>query len=585
MKSFIYKVNQYLIERYPTVWNTKLVWMLASAIILHLLFFVMGFFTISNPASLQERGINDIFFENGAVFMSVIITILMLVIWLVYLFKNNAFKNFYPTSRAGLFLAFLYHILIIFVSSSFYLSYNYGMKAQIALSYSDARIADEIALANEAAVFFSEKVSDYTLDKREYPEPFDQLFCETRDKLIDYNQPYTSFLDNNYQFFSIYKKEASKTPRYSEPQFTGYIYKKSLDSMDVYYFKDKLIDVSNLINNSLPSYYNYSSTLYISKNDSLNQEDLDYDYDNYSDFGYDHSPQASIRGKLQNKRSHELLRRNNPSEIKQLLSQFLSMSSAYKIKHNLAVDQWFELVYHPTNFEVKSFIRDQKKPDYYYEDDRALLAEKDVNRFLKERLTDYYFESKRLRNVFENIETIKASNPFMDGIHVFMWLAFFLSALIFMFRITGLKSLLFAIVTVGVLILVIALLAILLAYASSGNDNLIGYFISYFAVLLGATIFAIPLFFARSVKKSVVAICLNISIAGFVPYLLLILALIAMHQKDLCEARSFKNDYYNCPTIFDYLEFNWSFVLFFTGLALMYFYTTIIKRWKSLPES
>ena len=96
MKTFIYKTNQYLLERYPTIWNTRLVWMLLAAVTLHLLFFVFGFFTLTNPEMLQERRVTNLFFENGSIFLSVIISILVVVTWIIYMFKNNAFKNFYP---------------------------------------------------------------------------------------------------------------------------------------------------------------------------------------------------------------------------------------------------------------------------------------------------------------------------------------------------------------------------------------------------------------------------------------------------------------------------------------------------------
>ncbi|MEM6517351.1 MAG: hypothetical protein AAF688_14300, partial [Bacteroidota bacterium] len=116
MKSFIYKVNQYLIERYPNIWNTRLVWMLSASLIVHVLFFVFGLATLTNPETLQDRGAEDIFFKNGSIFLSIIITILLFVVWLIYLFKNNGFKSFYPASRNRLFLQYFYYLLIAFFS-------------------------------------------------------------------------------------------------------------------------------------------------------------------------------------------------------------------------------------------------------------------------------------------------------------------------------------------------------------------------------------------------------------------------------------------------------------------------------------
>ena len=39
MKTYFTKIDQYLLENYPTIWNTKIVWMLLVNVIIHILFF------------------------------------------------------------------------------------------------------------------------------------------------------------------------------------------------------------------------------------------------------------------------------------------------------------------------------------------------------------------------------------------------------------------------------------------------------------------------------------------------------------------------------------------------------------------
>lgn len=231
----------------------------------------------------------------------------------------------------------------------------------------------------------------------------------------------------------------------------------------------------------------------------------------------------------------------------------------------------------------KSFIKAHKPLDFRYAS--TIMADNTKFRdFVATNLSSYFFENDKLRNVFGNIEGIKTNNPLMDSIHFFMWFSFFFAMLIFTFRMTGLKPLLFGIVIVGVLTLLNTLFSAILFYITNSNDNTVAYFIAYFVVLMGAIILAIPLFFAEKVKKLIVAICINISINGFALYLLLLLGIIAMHHRDQCDFTSPYGRNSDCVTIFDYLEFNWSFVLFFAGLIFMYFYMTIIKKWKSLPE-
>lgn len=124
----IYKFNQYVLEKYPTVWNTKIIWMLLASIVVHILFFIIGYLSHVNPVSLQKFEVKDDYFRDGMIFIHLIISILMMVGWLIMMFKNNAFKNFYPSSKSKLFLQFVQYFIIIFSCTTFYFSYMTGFK-------------------------------------------------------------------------------------------------------------------------------------------------------------------------------------------------------------------------------------------------------------------------------------------------------------------------------------------------------------------------------------------------------------------------------------------------------------------------
>nr|WP_321223105.1 hypothetical protein [uncultured Psychroserpens sp.] len=600
MKKFIYKTNQFLLERYPTIWNTKLVWMLSIALILHLLFFVFGLFTLVNPIMLQERFVEQIFFENGSIFLSIVLSILLLVAWLIFMFKNNAFKNFYPTTRIKLFGQFLSYLLIIFSCTTFYISYQYGLKTYIGSTYSDAQVNKEIEIANDAALFLSENLKDYTLNKRRFPKPFYNLYCETNAKFIDFEKPHLTFEDDNYQYYSLRQVETplddpynasvevrSRDDNDSLSTNTGYVYSETLDSTRIYFFKDTVVNMQSFIKTAKPSYYNFSSTFFVSTNDTLKDDNYryDYNYDEYLDYDYNYNYNTSffIRHQLRNKRNYELLKRNDKDEIEQLLEDFLKFSNNYKIDHNLTANEWLDLVYHPNNFEVKNFIRDTKKSKYAYDSPIAVDRTK-TEEFYYNHLTNYHYQNSALRNVFENIESIKASDP-LEGIHIFIWLAFMIATIIFIFRTTGLKHLLFSIITVGVLALTISLFTALIFYMINSNEDLGLYFVAYFTLALATLILIIPIAFYKKIKKLIVSICLNISIVGFPLYLLLIISIISMHQRDICDNDiNYYKTYYKCDTLFDLFEFGWSWVLFFCGILFIYLYTNVIKNWKSLPE-
>ncbi|WP_204345996.1 hypothetical protein [Psychroserpens algicola] len=592
MKAFIYKTNQYLLERFPTLWNTRLVWMLLIAFVLHLIFFVFGFFTLTNPELLHEYSVKDIYFQNGTVFLNSIISILLLVLWLIYMFKNNAFKNYYPTTTSKLFGQFLCYLIIIFSCSAFFLSYNYGLKLYIATEYPDAQTNKNIEVTNDVAMFLTHDISDYTIDKRRYPKPFYTLYCEQYRTWKEDSLPKLEFLDQRYKFYTLKTKTLPKSERHREQDssYLGFVFIRVTDSLRIYYYKDTIVDPSPFAKSAVPSLYNASFTFFKSRHDKLDDDRGNYEYNQYSYLNVDYSynsyrPDFTLRHQLRSERNNALLDRNDTSEIKGLLENFITLSNRYKIEHNLTSEQWFNLIYQPDDFKVKHFIRPEPKDDYdYFDIENSELTA--IEKFQYERLTDFYFNKDELQNVFYNIEDIKASSPLFDSIHFFMWFSFVISCIIFMFRVTGLKALLFSIITVGILTLFISLLTALIFYLIQGRNDEIGiYLILYFTLILGTIILAIPTLFIKKIKKLVVAICVNISIIGFPLYLFLIIGIITMHQNDICHADpNFYSRNYECHTLMDLFGVYWSYILFIIGILFLFFYSKVIKNWKSLPE-
>ena len=68
MKTYFIKIDQYLLENYPTIWNTKIIWVLLVNIVIHILFFLMGFLSYINPESLQRSNVISDFFYRRSYF-------------------------------------------------------------------------------------------------------------------------------------------------------------------------------------------------------------------------------------------------------------------------------------------------------------------------------------------------------------------------------------------------------------------------------------------------------------------------------------------------------------------------------------
>lgn len=621
----ITQLNQYLLEKYPSLWNTKIVWMLLSAIIIHILFFAIGFTSHQNPKTLQHTNAVDDYFTNGLIYINLIISLLMLVAWLILMFKNNAFKNFYPQSKTQLFFQFVQYVVIIFACVTFYFSYMFGFKLFISQKYNDEKMSKNIELINKATPFLSQNTTGYTLDNRLYPQPFFDLFCERNINKIDQNKKYFVYYDQVYQYFSVYSKTSYTRDKdgdfiVPEPENTNkteIAYTQNDDKSMTYYFKKEVVDLSPYIKTTALSYYNFS--------------DVFYNYDsekNYRTSGYvqDFSKEELIAKKAKakvNKDITALLDRNNQLEIKKILADFLVVSKELKIQNNLDAESWTKMVYNPSNYEVKYFIKkylplpnEQYDPNYTggyngkYEypevavdaaaavDDNGQVVKMDITmqdlnpeitrqlspeNYFKKNLTNQYYFSDQLKNLLVNVDTIKNYDYLSDTIHICIWIAFALSIVVFSFRITGLRSLLFSIISVGVLALIIVLIGFSSKMIYSGFDE---FFMMYLVLFIALIILCFPIFIMKNLGKFVSSIFITISMTGFAVFVLLVFGIINQHQKANCvETLDAYGNYNRCIGIFDTLgAANVSWIVLISSFIFMWLYTSILQKWKALPE-
>jgi len=64
----------------------------------------------------------------------------------------------------------------------------------------------------------------------------------------------------------------------------------------------------------------------------------------------------------------------------------------------------------------------------------------------------------------------------------------------------------------------------------------------------------------------------------------MIVSIISMHQSDFCRNLYVYSDEKDYFVLLEEVGINLSYMLFFTGLIFIYYYSNIIKKWKGLPE-
>lgn len=594
--NFFHRINQYLLERYPNIWNTRLVWMLLIALGIHILFFTGGYFTFISPASLHQQLYDfDVLNGNGAMLLAIAVTIILLVLWLVYLLKNNAFKNFYPTSRGKIFLSFFYYLLIFFACSTFHMSYMIGYKTFIHQKYPVAQFEAQRLTAARAAPFLLLNIEDYNLINRRYPSPFDTLQRRSvTDEETMLDGPSIVAHNERIQFFttkeiitttadSNYEQLISNSLNYYKIDDI-YTEEKPIIQNDtvVITMLDKVFDVAQLADTAY-TLFNYSNNYFLKDVHNITDPAVMALY-----------PQLQDREQLVLKETYELLTQKDAAGIKARLSDFKQLADELMIKSNISVDQWFSLVNKPDRYRVDSIINSYPSYNYdaYYDSaatvaataetvDAAAVAADAAGTVRIRRETRYFIDMVSFRNVFDNVDELRAWHKLNDFLHVSIWIAFGLATMLLAFRITDLKSVIFAAVAAGLLGIAVALFAMV---SGLSNAN-IEFSVPYFLLILALAIFIIPAISGQGMSKRVKSVFMNLTIVFIVPFALLILGIISAHQNEYFIAK-YGVDYRlkDHQTIMDLLGTNVSWLLLAFGLIFIFFYAQRMKYWKALAE-
>ena len=585
MLSFIKKVNQYTLQRYPTIWNLRLVWVLSITTLFHIIFFLIGFCLYRNPAKFCATKIYKDFFESGLIYVSIISSILILVIWLAYLVKNNAFKSYYPTSWFSLFLQFFAYFGVMLYALAFFYSYYLGLLCFVKTEYPNDLVNKEIKLINYTVPFLPFDLYRYGLNYKMYPAPFDTLYCEAYTEEIDFSQSYQGYDGTYYQFYTVKRQSV---PRYSyskseEPLIDDYItYKKKENSFDILQ-KEKIVDVSKYIDNAEPSFLNYN-TFFIDY-DSIKAEIRERGSEHYErKFIEEEGFTKNECAYDVNKHTVELLKNNDKKRVLKQLHEFLQLSKKYQVPNDLDEEEWLNNIYKKADFSV-GFLLLSKKPekDSINPETHDIVDITEYEQHIDSRQTKQYYQIEDLYRVYYNIDKIRNQGLYRCKylINNFLWFALAGAGLLFLFRTAGIKPLILALLSSGIISIIAIASSIFLEnlYEEKSFYHQNEEKIQAFVVIIFCLILLISATISLKRKKKIYsAVLLNLSIIA--PLLIYgsILVLIAQMKTEI-EPDLANKDYFN-------LHFN-KLVLLGVVISLFYmlYYSYVIKKWKALPES
>jgi len=146
-------IQKKLLLAHPLLWNSKIALFSVLTLIFHLIFFLLGY----SKGAIDFTDSND-FYDYGfddtiIVFVSVLISILMFIIWLVYYSRNNAFKSFYPKGRFSLYKEWLLILLFCILNSTYSASFFYSKDLKARNYFSEEELSKRLETISLSSLF------------------------------------------------------------------------------------------------------------------------------------------------------------------------------------------------------------------------------------------------------------------------------------------------------------------------------------------------------------------------------------------------------------------------------------------------
>lgn len=156
----IKKINNYLLTHYPLLWNSRIVWVIAIATLLHLCFFLSGLAEIT-PANINHHyGVSGIV-NTSVITFSVFTSLIVVIAWLFFYLRYNAFKNFYIIDKWHNLKQFFIILLGFIFIIPFFESYYYGAFTGMRNITDKNTLAKEVNISNQALAFIPFNKSNY----------------------------------------------------------------------------------------------------------------------------------------------------------------------------------------------------------------------------------------------------------------------------------------------------------------------------------------------------------------------------------------------------------------------------------------
>lgn len=510
-------IQKYLLINHPLLWNLKVVPVTFYLIIFHILFFVLGY--ANGAINFIETADNYDYNSNQDVIISlgVFISIISFILWAVFYFKNNSLKSFYPKTKFSLFKEWLLILLITFLLTSFTISFFYGKDMRVRSYFTEAEAKRRCEILSQGSMFVEGSYSEH------------------------YNTK-----DGNYAYENTVSVATNGIVTVDSV--------KTEDEKDYFYYKGVIYSNYSLLNKNINSYsfFNY-------ENDSLRKMKL-----------------------------KDWMANNQKEQIRTLFKNYLAIAEEHNLKANIDENKWLDLVYnYPAFTEYKIIGGEEKSIFYDINNENVVNAIDTTSQYIKkignyDYLVNRFYVPEKALNYSYNKIADSWNKPLVnfETFLIVLYIAFCLSLVVFSFRVTSGKNWLIALVTAGVINIIVGIIT---AFTSSPYV----YFGFQAAFFIGLLIYFFSRLYGKK-GKGVSGITNNILLWMVTPFLPIVYGLGLESIKEISGYND--TDYIFRKKLYPRIEYLDDIVphLLYLNLALvlimMLFLSTKIKKWRGVAE-
>lgn len=595
--NYLKKLNTYLLENYPLIWHSKAIQLTFAGIAFWTISYFVGFAMI-NLKTLQYHLIHHYYNASGFMYFHFTYVIIILSIWALYFYKNNAFKSYYPLKKGYFIVLFSTLFFAFFILASAYIPFTNGCKTKARSLFDEKNLQSDIDKLNIGNAFLISSPSEYNLDNRSYPEPYPV-------EMIRYNENYNSWdeipgdIILPVQFDSLIEKKSGYWSDVDLPKN-----KTRVANSEYYWTSSRINDKYTVIVDGRKMQFYSTHTIYV-KIDKCLETSKTYLSKFYSLDELDHPELNSIinfsevlieepyrsfkNDKLlisNNERYapivHKLVRDKNPIEIKKAIDNFVEVCNKYQIENTINSTH---LLRYLTIKKNKNFYHSiihywKNNAEYYNAQNEMDLIEasvSDTSKFIEimDKQQAYHYNQAGLFSLFNNHSYLIFDSflSYYDFL-IFMYISFFITWVFMFFEFASIKSLLITIPVTGVLLIINVMIIVFSDFRDHGAFIT---FILTFLIIISLTLFGLR---KKIINKKVLNILMNLSYMIAPIFLIMIILFYNELTKEVyvqTECNGMQIDTQDSIFVGPYLFFTYSVL----GLLL---FIPLLKKWKALEE-